>query len=57
MYSNDVTTIPDADIVTLNSIMEGFSASNLAKLNLTLSDSVTALGALIGWTEDQVKSF
>ena len=55
MYNNDASTIPEDDIITLNAIMEGFSPSCLAKLKLTTSDSVAALGALTGWTEDQVK--
>ena len=55
MYNNDASTIPEDDIITLNAIMEGFSPSCLAKLKLTTSDSVAALGALTGWSEDQVK--
>ena len=54
-YSNNITSIPDADIASLNSILLGFSASELAQLVFTTTDGISALGTLTGWSADQVK--
>lgn len=52
-YSNNIGSIPDADIVSLNSILQGFSASELAQLVFTSTSSISTLGALSDWTETQ----
>lgn len=54
-YSNNIGSIPDADIASLNSILQGFSASELAQLVFTSTSSISTLGALSDWTETQVQ--
>jgi len=43
-------------ITALNSIMQGFSATQLISLNFTSTTSINALGALNLWTADQLNA-
>lgn len=54
-HSNNIGSIPDADIASLNSILQGFSAIELAQLVFTSTSSISTLGALSDWTETQVQ--
>lgn len=55
IYSGGVGTMSDSDISSLNSILLGYSSAELAQLVFTSLSSISALGALTGWTTDQVK--
>lgn len=57
MYSSGIETISDANIVSLTSILLGFTSVELAKLQFTTMSSINALGSIKGWTSDQVKFY
>ena len=48
------SSISDTNITALNTIMVGFSSTDLATLTFTTTTSIGALGALSGWSTDQV---
>ena len=52
-----IASIPDADISSLGSILYGFSVGELGQLVFTSANSLSSLGALPGWTTDQVRIF
>jgi hypothetical protein len=43
-----------SQITALNSIMQGFSKTDLASLSFTSTTSINSLGALNLWSNDQV---
>lgn len=54
-FYTSASAISDKNITALNSIMVGFSSSDLAQLTFTTTTSIGALGALNGWSSDQVR--
>ena len=48
------SSISDNDISNLNSILLGYSSSDLSQLIFTTTSSIQTLGALSSWTSDQV---
>jgi hypothetical protein len=50
-------SIGDTDIAGLNSILIGFSSSQLSSLVFTTTTSIGALGALNGWSSSQVFNY
>lgn len=55
VYSNNVASISDSNLISLNSILIGFSTTDLGNLVFTSTNSIQALGSLNGWSTDQVK--
>lgn len=55
-FYTSASAISDKNITALNSIMVGFSSSDLAILTFTTTTSIGALGALNGWSSDQLNS-
>jgi len=55
VYPGGLEVLSDSQIASLNSILLGFSSSELAKLNFGQLSSISALGALNDWTADQVR--
>ncbi len=57
VYPTGLVSLSDANIASLNSILLGYSSSELAQLNFGQLSSISALGALSAWTADQVSCF
>ena len=53
--NNNVGSISDSDIASLNAILLGFSSTDLSQLVFTSITSISAIGSLTGWTSSQVK--
>lgn len=56
LYQNDISSIPDSDIISFNAIFLGFSNEELSKLNLTSISSLSTLGSLSGWSFEQLEN-
>jgi len=54
VYPTGLASMSDANIASLNSILLGYSNSELAQLKFGQLSSISALGALNAWTADQV---
>lgn len=54
-YYVSASSISDTNIAALNSIMLGFSTADLSTLVFSSTTSITALGALSGWSTAQVE--
>ena len=55
IYSGGVSTISDSNIASLNAIFLGYLSTELSELVFTSLSSISALGSLTGWSQDQVK--
>lgn len=53
-YANNIQSINDTNIVSLNSILLGLADADLANLRFTSINSINTLGALSGWSSSQV---
>lgn len=56
-YSNNVATISDSNLISLNSILLGLSDTDIASLVFSNTNSIQTLGSLTGWSSSQVNLF
>jgi hypothetical protein len=53
-YGNNIGNIPDAIIGNLNSIVQGFVATDCLQLRITSTNTISNLGLLKGFSSNQV---